>query len=424
MEPKIYHENEHGIKNRYIAENALKVLRRLSSAGFEAYLVGGGVRDLLLGQQPKDFDIVTDAHPNEVHSLFRNSRIIGRRFRLVHVLFGRDVVEVATFRATDEEESRHYQTDQTGFLVRDNIYGSIDQDAFRRDFTINSLYYDPEKREVIDYCGGFNDLKLGLIRLIGEPEERFREDPVRILRAARFKAKLGFKIDEALIAPMEEYSHLLNLVSSSRMYDEVIKLFLTGHGVETYKVLLERNLFHLLFPDTYRVLKEEGFKGHLLVASLDNSDMRHHSGQSSSPYFLYASLLWAAFNEALEEMVKGGARGNGAIKAAADEVFSRQNRITSFPRYVRDFVTDLWFFQNRLMAEHIDDSERIMKHERFKAAYDFLLLRAVAEESDEVIRRANEWRLLWTEFERENPTEVTKPKKRERRPRPRRRRRS
>lgn len=424
MEPKIYHENEHGIKNRYIAENALKVLRRLSSAGFEAYLVGGGVRDLLLGQQPKDFDIVTDAHPNEVHSLFRNSRIIGRRFRLVHVLFGRDVVEVATFRATDEEESRHYQTDQTGFLVRDNIYGSIDQDAFRRDFTINSLYYDPEKREVIDYCGGFNDLKLGLIRLIGEPEERFREDPVRILRAARFKAKLGFKIDEALIAPMEEYSHLLNLVSSSRMYDEVIKLFLTGHGVETYKVLLEHNLFHLLFPDTYRVLKEEGFKGHLLVASLDNSDMRHHSGQSSSPYFLYASLLWAAFNEALEEMVKGGARGNGAIKAAADEVFSRQNRITSFPRYVRDFVTDLWFFQNRLMAEHIDDSERVMKHERFKAAYDFLLLRAVAEESDEVIRRANEWRLLWTEFERENPTEATKPKKRERRPRPRRRRRS
>lgn len=405
MKPRIYNKEEHRVNRRAISGNALKVLRRLTDEGFEAYLVGGGVRDLLLGEQPKDFDIVTNAHPNEIRGVFRNSRIIGRRFRLVHVLYGRDVVEVATFRASDNKESQQYQKSDSGFLVRDNIYGEIDEDAFRRDFTINALYYEANDELVLDYCNGYEDLQAGIIRLIGDPDERFREDPVRILRAIRFEAKLGFTIEESLLAPMQEHAELLRLVSPSRMYDEVIKLFLTGHGVESYKKLVKHNLFGLLFPATYESLKSDGeLKGHLLVASLDNSDFRHYQGRNSSPYFLYASLLWAAVVDEYERLLADGMRANPAIERAANRVFNEQGAITAFPRYVKDFITELWFFQSRLTAEGVEQEvEQILRHDRFKAAYDFLLLRAVAEESEFIIRRANFWREKWEAYERENP---------------------
>ena len=208
VKPKIYREKEHSISNRSISKNSLKVLKRLQQKGFEAYLVGGGVRDLLLDHQPKDFDIATNAHPNEIKSIFNNCRIIGRRFRLAHILFGRDIIEVATFRADKEEESRHFQKSDTGFLMRDNIYGEIDDDAVRRDFTINALYYNPESGEIIDYCGGFEDLKRREIRLIGDPDQRFEEDPVRLLRAVRFEAKLGFTIDPKLVPKQIGRAHV------------------------------------------------------------------------------------------------------------------------------------------------------------------------------------------------------------------------
>lgn len=403
MSPKIYYTKDHSIRNRQISKNSLTVINRLNSAGFNAYLVGGGVRDLLLGLSPKDFDIVTDAHPSEIKKVFRNSRIIGRRFRLVHVVFGREIIEVATFRSNETDDaSKHYQTNQEGFVTRDNIYGSIDEDAVRRDFTVNALFYDVRNQSIIDYCGGFNDLQNKTLRLIGDPTDRFQEDPVRILRAIRFEAKLGFKIDPALLGPIAEHRMLLANVSPARMYDEVLKLFLTGHGEQSYDKMIEHNLFEILFPLTYDSLKKQGFpRKHLLQRSLKNSDDRAKQGLTSSPYFVYGSLLWAPFVDLFEKAVAGGAKYSDASRDAIEDAFRVQHQITVIPRYVREFIEDLWVFQFRLEAKVIRNPRRLMEHPRFKAAYDFLLLRAQAEEGSEVSEKAEYWREQFASFEKE-----------------------
>lgn len=405
LEPKVYSTKKHTIRNKAISKNSLTVINRLNSAGYDAYLVGGGVRDLLLGLSPKDFDIVTNAHPSEIRKEFRNCRIIGRRFRLAHILFGREIIEVATFRANEvEEESKHFQTNRDGFIIRDNIYGTIDEDALRRDFTINALYYDVRSQSIIDYCDGVSDIKARKIRLIGDPVERFHEDPVRIIRAIRFEAKLGFTIDPKLLRPIAEHAHLLHLVSPSRMYDEVLKLFLTGHGVQSFKGLMHYDLFEILFPETYLALKNMGFpEDHLLLRSLNNSDQRSKEGLTSSPYFVYASLLWAPFMEEYEALLAGGTRSHEASRIAAERIFKAQNEITVIPRYVREFIEELWVFQFRLLAKTIRNPKRQIEHSRFKAAYDFLLLRAEAGESDEVIERATFWKKEWEAYERDNP---------------------
>ncbi len=401
IKPTIYSVEAHPIRNRQISKNSMTVIQRLNRAGFNAYLVGGGVRDLLLGLSPKDFDIVTDAHPNEIRKLFRNSRIIGRRFRLVHVLFGREVVEVATFRSNEaDDRSKHYQTNQEGFVTRDNIYGDIDEDAMRRDFTINALFYDVRDQTIIDYCGGFADMQKRQLRLIGNPAERFLEDPVRILRAIRFEAKLGFQIDPALLSPIAEHRQLLENVSPARMYDEVLKLFLTGHGEASYERLMAHELFEILFPLTYRALAAQGFpEQHLLRQSLHNSDLRAKEGLSSSPYFVYGSLLWEPFITRFNALTAQGVKYRMASEQAIEEVFKIQHQITVIPRYVREFIEALWVLQFKLEAKVIHHPEKLMAHPRFKAAYDFLLLRAEAQESEAVIARADYWRGQFTRFE-------------------------
>lgn len=401
MNPQIYHTKDHSIRNRQISKNSLTVINKLNSAGFNAYLVGGGVRDLLLGLAPKDFDIVTDAHPSEIRKVFRNSRIIGRRFRLVHVVFGREIIEVATFRSNDAgDRSKHYQTNDEGFVTRDNIYGTIDEDAMRRDFTVNALFFDVRDQTIIDYCGGFQDLKDRTLRLIGDPTERFLEDPVRILRAVRFQAKLGFSIDPKLLGPIAEHRQLLENVSPARMYDEVLKLFLTGHGEESYYSMMEHQLFGILFPLTHKALKSQGFPDqHLLLKSLKNSDARAKQGLTSSPYFVYASLLWAPFMERFEALTANGMRYSDASKMAIDDAFKVQHQITVIPRYVREFIEDLWVFQFRLQAKIIRSPKRLMEHPRFKAAYDFLLLRAEANEDTDVLEKAQFWEKQFAQYE-------------------------
>ena len=402
MGPKIYHTKDHSIRNRQISKNSLTVINKLNAAGFNAYLVGGGVRDLLLGLEPKDFDIVTDAHPSEIRKVFRNSRIIGRRFRLVHVVFGREVIEVATFRSNEvADTSKHYQTNQEGFVTRDNIYGTIDEDAVRRDFTVNALYYDIRNQTIIDYCGGYEDLRHQTLKLIGDPTDRFMEDPVRILRAIRFEAKLGFTIDEKLLAPIAEHKQLLANVSAARMYDEVLKLYLTGHGEQSYHAMMEHGLFQILFPLTYDSLEKQGFpEEHLLLQSLRNSDARSAQGLTSSPYFVYGSLLWAPFVDRYERAVASGAKNSDASKIAIDEAFKVQHQITVIPRYVREFIEDLWIFQFRLQAKIIRSPKRMMEHPRFKAAYDFLLLRAEAGEDADVAEKARFWEAEFAAYEK------------------------
>lgn len=403
MRPNIYHAKDHSIRNRQISRNSLTVINKLNSAGFNAYLVGGGVRDLLLGLAPKDFDIVTDAHPNEIRRVFRNSRIIGRRFRLVHVVFGREVIEVATFRSNEvDDSSKHYQTNQEGFVTRDNIYGTIDEDAMRRDFTVNALFYDVRNQSIIDYCGGYEDLLNKTLKLIGDPTDRFQEDPVRILRAIRFEAKLGFKIDPQLLAPIAEHRMLLSSVSPARMYDEVLKLFLTGHGEQSYASMMEHELFEILFPLTYESLEKQGFpKQHLLLKSLKNSDTRAKQGLTSSPYFVYGSLLWASFVDLYETALSQGIKNSDASKYAIDDAFKVQHQITVIPRYVREFIEDLWIFQFRLQAKVLRSPKKLMEHPRFKAAYDFLLLRAEAGEEGDVVEKAKYWTTQYAAFEKE-----------------------
>lgn len=390
-----YTKNEHNLDKSAISSSSLKVIKRLKEKGYEAFLVGGGVRDLLLGHRPKDFDITTNAKPEEIRAIFRNSRIIGRRFRIVHILFGRDIIEVSTFRASPQKQSSlspsHHsfiQQDETGFLVRDNLYGSQEEDAFRRDFTINALYYDPEEEILVDFCQGVEDLQKGRLTLIGEPQERFREDPVRILRALRFEAKLSFSMADELKEALVTYAPLLDEVSPSRLYDEVIKLFLTGHGVKTLETFTKYHLLSYLFPNIAEIFSRDNKAYHFLKVALNNSDIRIKEGRGSSPYFLYASLLWADFEVRLHRYKAEGLLEFEAIKEASDGLFLEMREKINFPRYIRELVIELWTFQSRLTANRLRRLKWLLTHKRFKPAYDFLLLRAEAEESPFIIERA------------------------------------
>ena len=292
--PTIIPRPEHSISRAGISPNALKVLYRLKSAGFAAHLVGGGVRDLLLGREPKDFDVATDARPEEVHRLFRNCRLIGRRFRLAHVHFGPEIIEVATFRAAGvAEEVDEFHLDN-GRIVRDNVYGNIEEDAWRRDFTVNALYYNVADFSVVDYTDGMTDLRQGVLRLIGDPERRYREDPVRMLRAVRFASKLGFRVEPQTEAPLFELGHLLADIPSSRLFEEVLKLFFGGVALQTFEQLRHYGLFGLLFPLTETSLsrEEEHFPRTLVSHALANTDERVADGLPVSPTFLFAALLW------------------------------------------------------------------------------------------------------------------------------------
>ena len=399
--PRVIPRSEHMISRSLINDNALKVLYRLRKAGFEAYLVGGCVRDLLLGREPKDFDVVTDAHPEQVRSVFRNCRLIGRRFRLAHVHFGEEIVEVATFRGLVNDATDSDRVLENGRILRDNVYGTIEEDAFRRDFTVNALYYNIADFSVVDYVGGMVDHQAGMLRLIGEPEPRYREDPVRMLRAVRFAVKLGFTIHPSCAEPIPRLARLLEEIPAARLYDEVVKLFLSGYAVQTFEQLRHYRLFGSLFPDTEQSLAEEqqGFPLTFLAKALERTDQRVQDDKPVAPYFLFAALLWEPVRARATASIEAGENDLVAYQEAASEVLSRQVRHTAIPKTIGMPVRDLWSLQPRFEKIQGARPFRLFTHPRFRAAYDFLLLRAETGEAEVGLA---EW---WTRFQEASEAE-------------------
>lgn len=400
--PTIIPRAEHAVSRTFISESALKVLYRLKHAGFQSYLVGGGVRDLLLGREPKDFDVATDASPEQVHALFRNCRLIGRRFRLAHVRFGNDIVEVATFRATqqldvDDEES-DLALDRNGRILRDNVYGTMEQDAFRRDFTINALYYDIRNFSIVDYVGGLADLRAGQLRLIGDPETRYREDPVRMLRAARFAAKLGFRIHPDTEAPVMRLAKLLGDIPPARLFEEILKLFLYGFGVQAFEMLRHYGLFAQLFPDTDSVLsvEEHGFPHVFIAKALASTDARVSESRPVTPAFLFAALLWEPVRQRAAALQASGAHPGDAYRQAASEVVEKQVKHVALPRRFVTPMIEIYQMQPRFLQREGKRPLRLLGHPRFRAAYDFLVLRAEAGDAEPALA---EW---WTQLQSAN----------------------
>jgi len=396
---EIIARQDHDISRDNISENALKVLYRLKKANYEGYLVGGGVRDLLLGESPKDFDIATNATPEEVHALFRNSRLIGRRFRLVHVVYGRDVIEVATMRGHHDNAKGKHQSKKSdsGMLLRDNVYGTIDEDAIRRDFTINALYYDINDFAVHSYAGGMQDLNKRRLRLIGDPATRYREDPVRMLRAIRFAAKLDFTIEAKTAAPIRELAPLLLDIPAARLFEEVLKLFMAGYAQKTFALLEKYHLFEQLFPHTQQCINENAHYRNLVDLALINSDKRVAQGKSLTPAFLYSVFLWPCLLETARILREQGVPDVPAMHQAATEVISNQQTHTSIPKRFTIPMKEIWDLQRRLERRQPRQIDSIIGHSRFRAAYDFVLLR---EQNGEKLDKAGDW---WTKYQEENP---------------------
>ncbi|WP_096366983.1 polynucleotide adenylyltransferase PcnB [Thiohalobacter thiocyanaticus] len=391
---------EHGISRSLISPNALKVLNRLNQAGFRACLVGGGVRDLLLGREPKDFDVATDATPEQIRQQFRNCRLIGRRFRLAHVLFGREVIEVATFRAaSDPDEDDETQVNDAGRLLRDNVYGSIEEDAWRRDFTVNALYYDISDFSIRDYVGGMEDLEAGRLRIIGDPEARFREDPVRMLRAVRFAAKLGFTLDPELQALIPRLAPLLHDIAPARLYEEVLKLFHGGVALNTFEMLRHYHLFEPLFPLTEAVLAEEEnhFPHTLISHALANTDARVAEGKPVTPAFMFAALLWEPMRREMPDPDQPDMSEIQAIQIGGARVVTQQARHVSIPKRFSLPMREIWSLQPRFQRRQGRRALQLLEHPRFRAAYDFLLLRCAA---GEVEQELCDW---WTEIQTQAP---------------------
>jgi len=373
----------HGLSRRQMSQNALRVLYRLREGGFAAYLVGGAVRDLLVGGAPKDFDVATDATPEQVKALFRNCRLIGRRFRLAHVVYGREIIEVATFRANGGDDDGDRQTDDGGRLLRDNIYGSIEDDAVRRDFTVNALYYAIEDFSVRDYVGGYADVQARVLRLIGDPETRYREDPVRMLRAARLAAKLGFSIEAGTAAPVPALAHLLAEASPARLFEETLKLFLSGHAAASFEWLEQLGLLPALLPETAQALasNKSGALRRMLLQGLQNTDARVANDEPVSPAFLYAVLLWPAYCRALAQLQAQGVHPAEAQRRAADRVTLHQVGRTALPRRFSLPMQEIWLLQPRFTQRQRKRVLRLLAHPRFRAAFDFLALRLSASDA-------------------------------------------
>lgn len=399
IQPRVYTRDQHPISRAAISDNALKVLYRLRDAGFRSCLVGGGVRDLLLGREPKDFDVATDAHPDDVRRLFRNCRLIGRRFRLAHVTFGREIIEVATFRAPfgAEEEEGNIELSEEGRIIRDNCYGTIEQDAWRRDFTVNALYYDIADYSVLDFTNGVLDLHEGVLRLIGnDPEQRLREDPVRMLRAVRFAAKLGLRIAPEVDDALHRYAGLISSVAPARLFDEVIKLFHSGAAVTCLDELERFGLFEALFPQAavcFANPKTGPDQRAFLVEALKNTDARIRDEMGVHPAFLYAAILWAPVLREAQGRLDAGEEPVAAWQQASSAVLERQAQRVSIPKRYALVVREIWELQQRLPRNQGGRALRLLGHPRFRAAYDFLCLRARAGEADPGLC---EW---WTEFQ-------------------------
>ncbi len=378
--------DKHGIHRESIPNGARQTVLRLQEHGHAAYIVGGAVRDLLVGLTPKDFDIATDATPEQVRALFRRSRIIGRRFRIVHVMAGAETMEVSTFRAANGDES---QTDAHGRVLRDNVFGSMAEDAARRDFTVNALYYNPADEAITDYHAGVADLQQKTLRMIGEPAQRYREDPVRMLRAVRLAAKLDLVLDAATRTPIRELAGLLENVPTARLFDEMLKLLFSGHAVDCLRQLRAQGLHHGLLP-LLDVIMEQPRGERFVWLSLASTDARVKAGKPTSPGFLFATLLWHEVLAAWEARKQQGEASFPALHAAMDEVLDLQSEKLAITRRIAADIKEIWTLQPRLENRAGRRPLRVIEQPRFKAGFDFLLLRAESGELDKEV--AHWWR--------------------------------
>lgn len=408
---------EHTISRSRLSRAALQTLYGLKDAGYQALLVGGGVRDLLVGLDPKDFDVATDARPEQVQETFRRCRLIGRRFRLAHVRFGGEIIEVATFRAAprspdeedaddiaeadaalvaeDERDEAAHMLDDSGRILRDNVYGSMEQDAFRRDFTINALYYDIRDYAVVDYVGGMQDLAERRLRLIGDPVTRYREDPVRMLRAVRFASKLDFTIDPSAAEPIPALTGLLADVPPARLFDEVLKLFLSEKAEANFDGLRHFGLFDVLFPQVAAAIESDdsGQVEDLIRLALRSTAQRLAQDKPVTPAFVFAAMLWAPARAACAALREQGVPPSPALAQGASEVIAEQCRTVAIPRRFSGMQADIWHLQSRFDFRRGKRPLRLLENKRFRAAYDFLALRAQAGEADPALV---EW---WTAFQ-------------------------
>jgi poly(A) polymerase len=417
-EPRIHGPEQHAVRSDQLSNAARTVVRRLQDEGFKAFIVGGAVRDLMLGRTPKDFDIATEATPEQVKALFRRAFIVGRRFRLVHVHVGNEVLEVSTFRAAQTGEDA---TDEHGRLLSDNVYGSQAEDAARRDFTVNALYFDPGTESIWDYVGGFNDMRAHRMKLIGPPVTRYREDPVRMLRAVRLAAKLGFSIEKRTEEPIARLSPLMHNVPPARLFDEMQKLLLSGHAVDTLRSLRAHGLSAGLLP-LLDVILEQPLGQKFIDTALAQTDARVREDKGVSPAFLFAALLWHEVLKTWKSAKERGERPLPALFDAMDHVFSAQAERIAIPRRFEATIKEIWALQPRFEQRAGTRPVRLLEHPRFRAAYDFLALRGA---SGEVPQSLVDW---WTRFQTADDEErqamlrpEEAPKKR-RRPRSRRKR--
>ena len=398
--PKIIPRAAHNVTRNEFSKSALKVLYRLNKAGYQAFLVGGCVRDAMLELHPKDFDVATDATPDEVRALFGNCRLIGRRFRLAHVRFGREIIEVATFRAAAihvDDDSAH---DHEGRIIRDNVYGTIDEDVWRRDFTCNALYYNIADFSIWDYVGGVEDVERRQLVLIGDPEQRLREDPVRMLRAIRFAAKLDFSIDQPVIEAIHHHAPLLSNVPAARLFDEFLKLFQSGHAERTFDLLREHGLFAEMFPATEQELLADDEFGNFVRAALRNTDRRVAAGKSVTPMFLLGVFFWlpvrklAEIRRSEEKMSE-----SQSLSLASYDIVAQQQRRITIPRRFTVPMREMLALQPRFLQTRGKRGMGLLQHRRFRAAYDFMLLRAEVGQFDSGIAR------FWTDVQTQSATE-------------------
>ncbi|MFT5420169.1 MAG: poly(A) polymerase [Candidatus Endobugula sp.] len=385
-------QNKHSFSHQDISYSAIKVIEGLNKAGFQSYLVGGSIRDGLLDCQPKDFDVATDATPEQVRKVFRNSRIIGRRFRIVHVRFGREIIEVTTFRGQANDSEQQVES-TTGQLLRDNVYGDMRSDALRRDFTVNALYYSLEDDSIYDYTQGIEDIERRQLRMIGDPLTRYKEDPVRLLRAIRFAAKLGFRLEDNTAAPIKDNAQLLTHVPAARLFDEILKLFLNGSATASYSLLKDFQLLDALFPSTMAVFDKSPYFAGLIDAVMLNTDKRIRNDKRVTPAFIYGALLWPAFIYEQHKLVEDGVAIIPAIHQAADIVIAKQVAIVAIPKRFSIPMRQIWELQWRLALRTGKKAEKMLDHEKFRAGYDFLLMREAAGEQ---LNGLGNW---WTHFQ-------------------------
>jgi len=378
----------HNIDPALLSNNAVRVTQTLQQAGFKAFVVGGAVRDLLLGHKPKDFDIATNATPDQVKRLFRRAFIIGKRFQIVHVMMGQEQLEVTTFRGASSEAA---PKDEHGRVLRDNTFGEQHEDAIRRDFTINAMYYDPESQEVLDYHGGMADIRSKTLRIIGVPEARYREDPVRLLRVVRFAAKEGFSIDPATRAPIAVMAPLINNVPAARVFDEMLKLLMSGQALACLQELRKEGLHHGLLP-LLDVVLEQPLGEKFVTLALDSTDKRVQTGKPVSPGFLFASLLWHQVVEKWNAYQAAGEYPIPALHLAADDVLNAQTDKLALQRKIASDMRDIWAMQPRFERRTGKSPYKLLEHPRLRAGYDFLLLRGASGEIDAEL---GEW---WTDF--------------------------